>query len=103
MSYDLKLSKHSTIGEIRIGCTPTEIKINTTELNTRHQIFVRNLSSYYIWWCWNESDCEYGGKNTHIIRSGEGFTIDLDRNRPTQIWCITKCIGGAPLDIMEVV
>ena len=103
MSYDLKLSKQSVIGEIRIFNTPTEVKISTEQLNTRHQINVRNLSSYYVWWCWNEADCTYGGKNTHLIRSGEGFTINLDRHNPLQIWCITKCSSGMSLDVIEVV
>lgn len=101
MSYDLKINKESLCGEIFISDTPTKVKIGTDQLERRHQISVRNLSSYYIWWSFNEADCIYGGSNAQLIRSGEGFNMRLDKDHPIDIWCIAK-VSRAPLEVLEV-
>ena len=102
MSYDLKLNKLARLGEIRIYNTATEVKISTDALAKRHEVWIRNLSSYYIYFSTTETNCVYGGSNAFVIKSGERARFGLDKDNPLTIYCISKVSIGASIDVMEV-
>lgn len=92
-------SSNTLIEEIRISNVPTECKVGDTALEGRHLVKLKNYSSYYIYWSFNEN-MVYG--EGQILRSGDIDVIDVKPYSGTKIYAIAK-IDDVALFVTEVI
>ena len=97
---DSKVASSNTIvEEIRISNTATECKVGNDMLSGRHQVILKNFSSYYIYWSY-DLDMEYG--DGQLLRFGDIDVIDVEPYSNTKIYAIAK-IDDVPLFVTEVI
>lgn len=93
------VSSSTKIREIRINSTPTECKVDEEMLMARHEVILKNYSSYYVYWSFNEN-MVYG--EGQLLRSGDLNIVSVEPYSNTKIYALSK-IDDVPLFITEVV
>jgi len=92
-------SPSTTAKEIYINSTSTECKAGTEYIKGRHQVMLKNFSSYYVYWSFDEN-MVYG--EGQLIRSGDIDIIDVKPFSNTKIYAVAK-IDEVPLFVTEVI